>query len=86
MTPAGLPENQMNPLIVCDYYKVWKLDVTAPVTFSQDEPFLIMSVIEGSGLLDGQLIKKGDHFILPSGYGTYSIQGDLEIIASTIKK
>ncbi len=85
MTPAGLPENQMNPLIVCDYYKVWKLDVTAPVTFSQDEPFLIMSVIEGSGLLDGQLIKKGDHFILPSGYGTYSIQGNLEIIASTIK-
>ena len=84
MTPAGLPENQMNLLIACDYYKVWKLDVTAPVTFSQDEPFLIMSVIAGSGLLDGQLVKKGDHFILPAGYGTYSLQGNLELIASAV--
>ncbi len=64
---------------------MWKLNVTEPVTLSQNEPFLIMSVIEGSGLLDGELIKKGDHFILPAGYGTFHMQGNMELIASTVK-
>ena len=27
---------------------------------SQEYPFLIMSVVEGDGLINGQLIKKGD--------------------------
>lgn len=80
----GLPENTMNKLIECDYYKVWKLDVTKPVTLSQDDPFLIMSVIEGDGLMNGQLIKKGDHFILPAGYGEVNLQGKMQIIASSI--
>ena len=29
-------------------------------------------------------IKKGDHFILPNGFGTVELQGDMQIIASTI--
>lgn len=81
---AGLPENTMNLLIACDYYKVWKLDITKPVTFTQNEPFLIMSVIEGDGLINGQLLKKGDHFILPAGFGEYDLQGNMKIIASTV--
>lgn len=85
MTPEGLPDNQMNLLIACDYYKVWKLKVTEPAAFSQDHPFLIMSVIDGSGLLDGQLIRKGDHFILPAGYGKFHLQGNMELIASAVR-
>lgn len=81
---AGLGENQKNLLIECDYYKVWKMDITNKVSFVQDDPFLIMSVIEGDGLIDGKLIKKGDHFILPAGYGNYDLQGNMQIIASTI--
>jgi mannose-6-phosphate isomerase class I len=45
---------------------------------------MIMSVISGNGLINGQFIKKGDHFILPYGYGNVDIQGKLEIIASTV--
>lgn len=81
---GGLPENTMNLLISCDYYKVWKMDITKPVTFTQEYPFLIMSVIEGDGLINGQLIKKGDHFILPAGFGQFDLQGNMQIIASTI--
>ena len=44
-----------------------------------------MSVLEGEGLLNGQKIVKGDHFILPAGYGTVDLQGDMEIIASSVK-
>ncbi len=78
-----LPKNQMNLLIASDYYKVWKLEVTEPIVLNQNEPFMIMSVIAGDGLLNGQMIKKGDHFILPSGYGEIRMQGNMELIAST---
>lgn len=79
-----MPTDQMNLLIACDYYKVWKLDVTKPVTIEQEYPFLIMSVIEGEGLINGQMIRKGDHFILPNGYGEIKLQGNMQLITSTI--
>lgn len=87
VTYAGdLPENVMNELISCDYYTVWKLNVTKPFTIQQKYPFLNMSVIEGEGLVNGQMIKKGDHFILPAGMGEVSLRGNMEIIASTAGK
>lgn len=82
---ADLPANTMNELIACDYYKVYKLTVTEPVSFEQEHPFLIMSVIEGEGLVNGQMIRKGDHFILPSGFGKVELQGDMTLIASSVK-
>lgn len=82
---AELPANTMNELIACDYYKVYKLTVTEPVSFEQEHPFLIMSVIEGEGLVNGQMIRKGDHFILPSGFGKVELQGDMTLIASSVK-
>ena len=82
---ADLPANTMNELIACDYYKVYKLTVTEPVSFEQEHPFLIMSVIEGEGLVNGQMIRKGDHFILPSGFGKVELQGDMTLIVSSVK-
>ena len=81
-----LEANKMNLLISCDYYEVWKLDVESKAEINQDYPFLIMSVIEGDGIIDGQFIKKGDHFIIPNGYGKAEIQGNLQIIASSVVK
>ena len=80
----GLPKNQLNELYSCQYYKVFKLDLDGKMEFEQNYPFLIMSVLEGDALLNGQHIKKGDHFILPNGYGKVELQGKLEIVASTI--
>ncbi len=76
--------NTMNPLISCDYYRVWKLDVDGGMEVSQEYPFLIMSVVEDDGLINGQPIRKGDHFILPDGFGKAQLQGKMELIASTV--
>ena len=81
---SGGEKNQMNMLMSCDYYRVWKLDIDASMSFNQDYPFLIMSVVEGDGLINGQLIKKGDHFILPNAYGEVKLQGNMQLIASTV--
>lgn len=71
-------------LIRCDYYTVARVKVHGKQQFDQNEKFLNISVTDGSGEIDGCKISKGDHFILPSGYGTYQIAGDLELILSHI--
>ena len=78
------PVNELYELISCKYYKVFRLKTEGQAAFTQSYPFLIMSVLEGTGIINHQVVKKGDHFILPANYGEVSIEGDLEIIASTI--
>lgn len=77
-------KNEMQQLIECQYYKVFKLDVDGTATVCENAPFLIMSVVEGNGTIDGQEIKKGSHFIIPAGYGEVKFEGNMEIIASTV--
>ncbi len=77
-----MPENTRNLLISCDFYKVWKIDVKGRMEFLQDEKFLLASVVAGNGQLNGQPIKKGDHFILPCGFGEVEFTGDMELIVS----
>lgn len=80
----GLPDDTMNQLIACDFYRVWKLHVKTEVTVEQKYPFLLASVLEGEGTVNGTAIKKGAHFILPAGYGEAVFTGDMELILSTI--
>ena len=79
-----LPADTMNQLIECDFYKVWKLDVTDSVQVEQSHPFLLASVLDGEGSVDGTAVKKGDHFLLPAGYGMAEFKGNLSLILSTV--
>lgn len=80
----GLAANTMNQLISCDFYKVWKLDVTKEVRVQQQYPFLLASVLDGSGSADGKPVKKGDHFLFPAGYGEITFSGSMNLILSTV--
>lgn len=71
-------------LVSCSYYTVDRISLHGEQSFLQENPFLNVSVIAGSGTIDGHEIKKGDHFILPYGYGEFCLSGDLEIITSHI--
>lgn len=81
---VGLPENQLNELYSCSYYTVFKLDVNGNVEFEQKYPFLLLSVVEGNGVVNGQPVKKGDHFIIPSGFGKVEMQGEMSMVVSTV--
>lgn len=80
----GLSDDVMNLLIDCDFYKVWKLQVEDGLTVEQKYPFLLASVLEGEGSVDGTPVKKGAHFILPAGYGDIVFAGSMELILSTV--
>lgn len=81
----GLPENQLNQLYSCRYYDIFKLDVIGKMCFEQEYPFLLMSMLEGDGIINSQFVKKGDHLILPCGFGRVELQGEMSIIASTVR-
>ena len=53
------------------------------VEFSQDYPFLILSVLDGNGIINGRPIYKGDHMLLPYGYGEVELVGNMEVMLSS---
>ncbi len=81
----SLPANTMNELESNQYYTVWKIDVDKEFDLEQEYPFMNMSVIEGDGLVNGQMVKKGDHFVLPAGFGKVELRGGMRLIASAAK-
>ena len=83
---SSLPENQLNQIYTCEKYTVFKLDVDGTATFRQGYPFLAASVLEGEGRVNGDEVRKGDHFILPCGYGEVEAQGNMSLILSTVEK
>ncbi len=71
-------------LITCDCYSVEKLDIDGCISFDMEDPFMNVSVCEGCGKINGIDIKKGDHFIIPAGYGEYTLEGKMMLIRSYV--
>ncbi len=71
-------------LITCEYYSVWKAELDGEATLCQDQKFMLGSVIEGSVVMDGCELKKGDHFILPAGMEDVKLQGTATFIFSAM--
>lgn len=71
-------------LISCPCYTVDKWEIRSEAVLSQDHPFLIVDVLDGEGTADGRPIRKGDHFILPCGYGSCTLTGRLSLITSHV--
>jgi len=69
-------------LAVCSLFGVNLVRVSGELSARQDQNFLICSVIEGSGAVNGFALKKGDHFILPAEFGQYTLRGDMQLITS----
>ena len=77
-------ENQgIRLLDSCAYYDVYRINVTDTLEVETNSLYKLFSVIEGEGSIDGHSLKKGDHFILPAGYGKASLSGNMKLIMST---
>lgn len=71
-----------------EYFSVYKWDISGTAEMTQDAPFMLCSVTEGSGsiIFEGKSAKleKGAHFILPDQMPDFTINGDCTIIVSHI--
>ncbi len=83
---SNLPENTLNQIYTCEKYTVFKMDVNGSAVFEQSYPFLAASVLEGDGSVDGSEVHKGDHFIIPNGYGKVEMNGSMSLILSTVER
>lgn len=87
-TPATLKlPNLTTTLLVSNrYFSVYHWEIAEQTKMMQTVPYLLVSVIDGSGrlIIEGTNydLKKGDHFILPNDVQTWTFEGDLEMIAS----
>ncbi|MDK2807951.1 MAG: mannose-6-phosphate isomerase [Clostridiales bacterium] len=69
-------------LVSCPYYTVKKIEIRGERCLLQNHAFLLASVIEGKGSIDGIPLQKGSHFILPNGYGAFVVEGNMDMIVS----
>lgn len=75
-------KNQWHLLSGGSYYEIYLARVQGCLKVEEDYPFLTCSVTEGEGTIDGIHIKKGDHFLIPNGYGVFTLEGDFELVAA----
>lgn len=71
-------------LVSCKYYNVERIKISHAAKISHTYNFLNISVINGTGNINGTEIKKGTHFIAPFGYGDMNFEGSLEMIFSFV--
>lgn len=67
-------------LVSCQYYTVIKYDIEESKIFKQDKCFQIISIISGTGSINGYPIVEGESFVVPFAYGEYIIKGKIEIL------
>lgn len=69
-----------------EHFSVYKWEIEENVEMKKEAPFLLVSVINGSGTLrvKDELfhVNKGDHFILPAAMSEFSLDGKFEAIVS----
>lgn len=97
--PAAAPEESvqhfgvatecgLQQLYRCGYYTVYrgvvKESESGVLRIRREHPFLNLSVIDGSGTVEGKPVKKGDHMILTAAKDEYTLGGDMEVILSGI--
>lgn len=73
---------QVTRLVSCPYYTVYHIVVDGLWERDWDRPFVNVSVIDGEGSLDGYPVRRGDHLLLPAGYGEMALEGRAELICS----
>ena len=71
-------------LVSCPYFSVWTLDVQGRAEIVQDQKFMLASVVEGAGTVDGKIVRKGSHFMLPYEYGWVTFEGDMHLVLSAV--
>ena len=85
---AVFDENDESLIGSCEYFETRKYKLNfANMSFNvENDSFLSITCVGGSGVIDGEKIALGDTFFSPAGSGEITVEGDLEIIAVRLPK
>lgn len=79
-----LEGSTVTKLVECSYYTVEKLDITSSYTLPEKDRFVNVSIVSGTGTIDGIPVGKGTHCILPAEYGNAVFAGQMSAIISYV--
>ena len=81
-------KNDESLIGICEYFETYKykLNFTNKTFNVQNDSFLSITCVGGSGEIEGEKITLGDTFFIPAGRGEITVFGDLEIIAVSVPK
>lgn len=82
ITAEKLPGAVHTHLITCSFYSVDQYEIEGVFTKEFTRYFTNVSVIAGTGSVNGIHLEPGAHFIVPSGYGECRFEGRMSIICS----
>lgn len=80
----ALPRDEKNGEIIgkCDYFETQKckLKFTKRSFFAGTDSFVSVTCVCGEGRIDGTPISLGDTYLVPAGYGDFSLEGDCTLL------
>ena len=80
----ALPRDEKNGEIIgkCDYFETQKckLEFTKRGFFAGSDSFVMVTCVSGAGKIDGAQISLGDTYLVPAGYGEFSLEGDCTLL------
>ena len=79
---AVICDARVTRLIRCPFYTVYRMELDGFTRMTWEQDFVNMSILSGSGVIDGEPVKTGDHLIVPARYGQMTIEGTMELICS----
>ena len=71
-------------LVSSNYLTLNKYDMTGYNKVKNDKPFQLVSIIEGQGTMNEFAVKKGDHFVVCSDVNELKLDGQMEIMVTTL--
>lgn len=70
----------------CKYFSAKKLAVRGKLHDTPCRSFAALTCVSGKGAIDGQTVCTGDSFFIPADHGTYTLEGNMDLILTEIRK
>ena len=84
LVSTSLENGTKTCMVESEFFKVYSYKMTGKNTVTNDAPFQMVSVIEGEGSLNGESVKKGDHFVICSDQKETEFDGTMEVMITTL--
>ncbi len=86
-TPPNFGTKDRTVVGTCDYFttRICKLSCAKQSFFVTESSFLMLTVMGGEGVIDGQEARMGDTFLSPAGAGDIVCEGSMELCAVTVE-
>ena len=83
-TKAELENGTKTVYVQSEFFTVDRYQLNGKNEIVNDKPFQLVSVIDGEGTMQGEAVKKGDHFLICSDQEKTIFEGTMDLMVATL--